>query len=282
VWTVSAFLSLIRPASTVLIFLSVFLPLAAKTGDVRESLRSALPALFIAMCTFIVNDIDDVEADRVNHPYRPLPSGRLLASFATIFYFICLALALFTTRAFIPNRAAFFYYLLLILTINYKYIAEQFPNCKSMYVACVSSFPVLIVINLLEGARGLYLVATATFFFCPSQRAAHGLPRPGWRQGVLHPPNAAKTHCDARLLLARRRACTIVVFGPRGCRRPGPLRHRTVVPALSFPLAGRNETQGSSRHHEDTDVRRAVLSAMMCAESIVETPASKARRAVPR
>jgi geranylgeranylglycerol-phosphate geranylgeranyltransferase len=156
---------LTRPGTSALIFLTVFLPLVVSTGLLPESLKKALPALFIAMCTFIVNDIDDVETDKVNHPDRPLPSGSLLPRYATVFYFVCLALALYTTKTFIPAPTAYLYYLLLIVVLNYKYVAEQLPNFKSLYVASTSTFPVLIVVGVLSIGREYLLVAIATFLF---------------------------------------------------------------------------------------------------------------------
>jgi len=163
--SVLMFMTLARPTTSCLIFASVFLPIAARSGDAYDSFRKALPTLFIAMCTFIVNDIDDVEADQVNHPHRPLPSGYVLLSSATVFYFISLAIALFSVKFFTMERISFFYYTLLLLGVNYQYAEEYLPNFKSFYVASVSTVPILIVINSLSGADQLYLVAASVFFF---------------------------------------------------------------------------------------------------------------------
>lgn len=163
--TAGALLRLTRPDSSALIFLSVFLPLLVSTGFALESLKRALPTVFIAMCTFILNDIDDVEADRVNHPDRPLPSGLLLVRYATVFYFVCLALALYTTKLFIPGRTAFLYYLLVVIVLNYKYVVEHLPNFKAPYVASASTFPILIVVHFLPNASECFLVAGAAFLF---------------------------------------------------------------------------------------------------------------------
>lgn len=162
--TASALLRLTRPASTILACLSVLLPVAARTGSMPYSVTVAVPMLFIAMCTFILNDIDDIETDKVNHPERPLPSGRLLLRFVTATYFACLALALFLTKAFVPGRASYLYYTLLILSINYKYAAEHFPNLKAIYVAGASIFPILVTVSLVQSFH-LYLIGASTFFF---------------------------------------------------------------------------------------------------------------------
>ncbi len=152
--------------------------------------------LFIAMCTFILNDINDFEVDKVNHPDRPLPSGQLLLSIATIFYFFCLALALFSTKLLVPGNSASMYYFFLVLVINYKYIVEQLPNCKSLYVSCASAFPVLIVASLLKDTRGLYLVALATSLFVWGREILLDfLDRDGDRTSFIH--STPRSHLTA-------------------------------------------------------------------------------------
>lgn len=146
-------------------FLAVFLPLAVRTSDLIVSCRYALPTLFISMCIFIVNDIDDIESDKVNHPDRPLPSGRLLPSVAAGFYFICFALALFTSKLLVPQETSFLHYLFLFLAINYKYVEEYAPNFKAFYAAILLSFPVLLAVSLLPDANELYLVVATSFLF---------------------------------------------------------------------------------------------------------------------
>lgn len=163
--SIGAFIRLIRPESSLLMFLAVLLPLAMRSDDLLASCSYALPTLFIAMCTFIINDIDDLESDRVNHPARPLPSGRLLPSAAAAFYFVCFALAVLTSRYLVPSDASFVHYVFLFLAINYKYVEEYAPNLKTFYAAALLSFPILIVVRLLPGAHDLYLVAGSAFFF---------------------------------------------------------------------------------------------------------------------
>src|ERR1017187_7491524 len=76
-YTVRAIIQLTRVDSSVMGFLCLFIPVYARTGDVGLSLGRAIPLLFICMCTFIANDLDDFERDRINHPERPLPGHRL-------------------------------------------------------------------------------------------------------------------------------------------------------------------------------------------------------------
>ena len=82
-----AMLRLTRLGTSLIGFVGVFLPLLARTNQVWTSLGRASPLLFTCICTFIANDLDDVERDRVNHPERPLPAGELSRAVAGILYF---------------------------------------------------------------------------------------------------------------------------------------------------------------------------------------------------
>lgn len=158
-------LKLTRLDTSLLTALAVFIPLFARSQDWGLSLRSAIPLLFIGMCTFIANDLDDVDKDRVNHPERPLPSGQITPLFAAALYFSLLTAALFTTRSYVHAATAFWYYLLLAFAISYGYAVDCFPGFKSLYVACATSIPVLIVATFYPNERRLYLVTASVFFF---------------------------------------------------------------------------------------------------------------------
>jgi geranylgeranylglycerol-phosphate geranylgeranyltransferase len=120
---------------------------------------------FIAVCTFIANDLDDLERDRVNHPERPLPARHLTPKFAAALYFVSLGMALFSTRYFVAQDIAFWYYGLMILSISYGYIVDCLPSVKTPYVAAASSVPVLIVATLYPNEPRLFVVAATVFLF---------------------------------------------------------------------------------------------------------------------
>jgi 4-hydroxybenzoate polyprenyltransferase len=157
-------LRLIRLDSCLLAFLAIFLPLLVRGNDFALSLRRAAPLLFICVCTFIVNDLDDLERDRVNHPERPLPARRLSPAFAVILYYISLGAALFSTRQYVEPDTAFLYYALTALSISYGYIVDCLPSIKSAYVAATSSIPILIVASWYPRETRLYILALTVFF----------------------------------------------------------------------------------------------------------------------
>lgn len=160
-----ALLRLTRLDSSLLAFCSIFIPCSVRSNDLAQSLRRAIPLLFIFICTFIANDLDDIEKDQVNHPDRPLPTGQLTATFATVLYFTSLALALFSTKYFVAPDVAFLYYALIALTISYGYLVDCLPGLKAPYVAAVSTIPILIVATSYANDPRLLIVAASFFLF---------------------------------------------------------------------------------------------------------------------
>ena len=160
---IRALVRLTRIDSSLLGFLAIYLPLLVRTNDLAFSLERAIPLLFICVCTFVANDLDDVESDKVNHPDRPLPSHQLTTTIAVVLYFTFLGLALFSTRYFVGPRTAFWYYALIAISISYGYIVEYLPSLKAPYVAIASSTPVLIVMSFYPDETRLYIVAGSVF-----------------------------------------------------------------------------------------------------------------------
>lgn len=160
-----AIMRLTRVESSFIGFLAIFLPFLVRTGDLYLSFGKSIPLLFISMCTYIANDLNDVERDQINHPERPLPAGHLSPTIATLLYFIFLGSALFSTRHYVPPRVSFWYYALIILSLSYSYIVEYLPSIKAIYVAAVTTIPVLIVAVSFPGEARLHTVAGSVLFY---------------------------------------------------------------------------------------------------------------------
>jgi hypothetical protein len=117
------------------------------------------------MCTFIANDLDDMEKDKIIHPDRPLPSRHLTPVIAGVLYFTFLGLGLFSTRYFIPQDTAFWYYGLFTISISYGYLVSCFPSIKGLYVALASSIPIVIIARSYADEPKLYVIAGCVFLF---------------------------------------------------------------------------------------------------------------------
>lgn len=77
---VPAFLSLIRPLNLLIAFLSIVVAALLAGGDERAALPillAALAGIAVAAGANAINDLFDIEIDRVNRPERPIPRGDL-------------------------------------------------------------------------------------------------------------------------------------------------------------------------------------------------------------
>ncbi|MCK4596386.1 UbiA family prenyltransferase, partial [bacterium] len=91
---VIAYLQLSRPLNVVIAAGSVLVG-ALASGLLRPDLPILLACLVAGLITGganAINDVFDVQIDRVNKPGRPLPSGRLTRSQATAFSVILMVL----------------------------------------------------------------------------------------------------------------------------------------------------------------------------------------------
>jgi len=72
----------------------------------------------------IINDVFDIEIDRINRPSRPLPSGLIKIKFAVIFYFILVLISL--ALSLLISQSAFTIVLIshLILFLYSKYLKK--------------------------------------------------------------------------------------------------------------------------------------------------------------
>ncbi len=85
--TIKAYIQLTRPVNLLIAFLSIFMG-GFVTGSVHPLLKLLLASLsgtLIAAGANAVNDVYDLDIDRINKPYRPLPSGRVQKQSAAVF-----------------------------------------------------------------------------------------------------------------------------------------------------------------------------------------------------
>ncbi len=182
-----AFLRLTRMDSSILASLAIFIPLFARTHAFTASFEKALPLLFIYMCAFIANDLDDIEKDRINHPDRPLPAGYITPTFAGTVYFTCLGLALSCTWHYVTEGVAFLYYTLLALHISYGYLVESLPGLKAPYVGAMNTLPVLIVAYQYPEETKLFVAAAAILFLVLGREICMDIKdRPGDSSSFMH------------------------------------------------------------------------------------------------
>lgn len=162
---IASVLKLSRASTCALAFAIVFLPYYFHTHELWPSVALALPIFSIAMCMFILNDINDVERDLVNHPRRPIPAGSITVGTAAIVYMALFVLSLVLVRVLIQPNVHYIYLLGFLLAINYNTIVDNLPKLKNLYVAFTVLVPVFIVNTAAEAPVISISIAAALFLF---------------------------------------------------------------------------------------------------------------------
>ena len=96
--TAAAYLTLIRPLNFVITFITVIIAAAVSYISIYPVVNVLLAALTASLTLSsgnIINDIFDVEIDKVSHPERPLVTGFISIKEAFILYFIIQLISLF-------------------------------------------------------------------------------------------------------------------------------------------------------------------------------------------
>lgn len=162
---VAAVCRLARIDTCLLVFFTVFAPSYAHEGNLLQSFKFAIPVFTMCLCTFIINDVNDLEKDIVNHPNRPLPKKELSIAIAVSLYFVFVFTSLILVKIFISIEYTFIYLIFLILLTNYDYMVETFPYVKNFYVSLTTIIPIIILTYVSPGEYDYVYVACALTFF---------------------------------------------------------------------------------------------------------------------
>jgi geranylgeranylglycerol-phosphate geranylgeranyltransferase len=95
---ISAYINIVRPLNFLITFFTVIIAAALSYQGGYSSVKVFLAAITASLTMSagnIINDIYDLNGDKVNHPLRPLPSGIISLKAALVYYFILLAASLF-------------------------------------------------------------------------------------------------------------------------------------------------------------------------------------------
>lgn len=157
---------IIRVCTSLLIALIVLVPLATAGMGIGRSVLSALPFFCAAAGGFAINDYFDVIKDRINKPYRAIPSGRMKPTTAllggTTLLAVALALSFFTYH----NRFELFLYMVSIAGVaSYNVFVKHLSLSKTFLTAAVSVLPILYVITTLSYPSIYLLVPIGSMIF---------------------------------------------------------------------------------------------------------------------
>ncbi len=123
-----AYISILRPSNAVMSAIAVYIG-AVVAGSLfmpaKEVLLAMLVVLIISGAGMVVNDIFDVQIDKVNKPKRPIPSGKI-SKFKAWFYAVALfAIGNFISFYFLSNMAFYVSIAASVLLIAYASFAKK-------------------------------------------------------------------------------------------------------------------------------------------------------------
>lgn len=159
-----ALLRLARIPSCMVAFLTVFLPTYARTHDLWRALAVSTPIFLISACTFILNDLNDIERDRINHSNRPLPLGTITPRAAAIAYMAIFVAAVGLIHALTEVSLHFLYLSTFLLAINYNTIVNYIAELKTAYVAATITLALILVCRIIGVELDISLLASAFLF----------------------------------------------------------------------------------------------------------------------
>lgn len=133
----TAVINLIRPLNFIITFVSVFVAALICKPDTIFTLNltlAALAASFVLASGNVINDIKDVEVDKINRPERPIPSGKITRTNAYTLYIVLVLISFFIS--FLLNEIASIIILLsMVLLYVYSNYLKQIPLLGNITVS---------------------------------------------------------------------------------------------------------------------------------------------------
>jgi geranylgeranylglycerol-phosphate geranylgeranyltransferase len=160
------YIKITRPANVLISFVSIFIGALVSGGFTLNNtlLFAALTAALVTAGANVINDIFDIEIDRINQPRRPLPAGKISIRGAkiyfTVFYLTALILAWFCGRQ-------MFIAALLVAALLYWYSAalKKTVLWGNLLVAAVGGFTFVYGAMSVGDWHGGIMPALLAFFF---------------------------------------------------------------------------------------------------------------------
>ena len=126
-----------RPLNTIITLLVVIVGALISKGETYETtniILAGISAILTAAAGNIINDIIDKNADKINHPVRIIPSGKLSVKQAGIEYFF-LVIAACVISSFINQLSFLIVFLTSVLLFLYSNILKRIPLLGNITIA---------------------------------------------------------------------------------------------------------------------------------------------------
>ena len=164
--TLYGFIILSRIVTSLLISMAVFIPSLKHGNSFYDSFLHSLPFFLTAVGGFALNDFYDVSKDKVNKPYRAIPSGKLSASFVLGLSLVLLLTASLLSVVLSRNATELALYALTLLGVStYNYFVKYLSLSKTFLTSAVSALPLLYSVLIFDYLTIYLLLPLATSLF---------------------------------------------------------------------------------------------------------------------
>ncbi len=163
---IKAYIFIIRPVNVIITFLVVIVGAVIciiSDYSINKILLAAFSAALTAGAGNIINDIYDEEADKINHPERPLAEGIITIKNTWIEYFILTLLAV-AASSFINQTALAIVILTSVLLYLYSARLKKIPLLGNITVAYLTGLAFIFGGISVNNVRGAFIPATFAFF----------------------------------------------------------------------------------------------------------------------
>ncbi len=161
-----SYIKITRPLNVLISFISIGIG-ALVSGSFHWSINLLFAGLTAALITAganIINDIFDIEIDRINKPDRPLPAGKISLIGAKVLFAVLYGLALIFA---VLNGKILFFAALLIAVLLYWYSASLKKTVLwgNLLVSAISGFTFIYGAMSVGDWHGGIVPAVLAFFF---------------------------------------------------------------------------------------------------------------------
>ena len=169
----NSFLKLIRSSyilPTVLLSVSggwIIKPSYKDLIKTKSFIVSIINTVLIMTASMVINDIYDVELDKINNPNRPIVNGELKVSEAIVFFLLLLGLTEYLTFLYLPNNLKLIIQLIIIKINIYTPILKKMLLVKNISCASLVAFSLYFSglaatnNNILYDQKRYHLLSTA-------------------------------------------------------------------------------------------------------------------------
>ena len=135
-----SFLNIVRPINLAIIFVTVIIStvFCGATNISFSFIAGAFSLTLIAASGYILNDIFDVEIDKINRPNRPIPAGKISLK-AAKFYYLLLLIFSYVFAYFSSTTVIIFNSVIILLLILYSYKLKAIVLVGNFLVAAITA-----------------------------------------------------------------------------------------------------------------------------------------------